>query len=352
MEMSEADMQAARRLLAERGLAGEVILLARLSADGSDRGFSRLAIGDRTVLAVLPGKLLPQAMAEARAAWRIGGHLHGCGVAVPEILGFDPASGLLLCEDLGDTRLHDLVAQDGPASPRVEECYRQAVTELARLQVLGSRGFQPAWCWDTPRYDRELMLARESGYFRNALCEALLGFEDLPAGLAGEFVRLAERAAMEPADFVLHRDFQSRNLMVTQGRVRIIDFQGARLGPLGYDLASLLLDPYAGLAVDQRQALTSVYLDVLASHIPLDRGRFVEGYYYLAMQRNLQILGAFAFLSHQRGKPFFRQFIQPALSSLRRLLDEEQGRAFPLLAALAERIEQRLARPDMAEIQA
>lgn len=324
------------KLLAARGFPSEIQVADRMAGDGSDRQFYRLAVGDLSLLAILPSAGQPHGMAEARAAYLIGQHFFKGGAAVPRIYGFAEECGLILCEDLGDTKLHDLILQYGAEAEEVEAYYRQALAALAHLQTEARHGFQPDWCWDTPRYDRELMLARESGYFRKALCEDFLGMSALPQGLEQEFVFLAERAGQEPADFILHRDFQSRNLMVCEGKIRIIDFQGARLGPLGYDPASLLIDPYAGLSADRQQALLGCYLDALAAHIPLDRGRFLEGYYYMALQRNLQILGAFAFLSKNRGKQFFRQFLKPAASTLHEHLAAPQGRDFPCLRAVVE----------------
>ena len=328
--------QALARLLAAQGFSSEIPVADRMAGDGSDRWFYRFAVGDRTLLVVLPSASQPQGMAEARAAHAIGCHFFTHGAPVPRIHGFAEECGLILCEDLGDTKLHDLVLEQGAESPEVDIYYRQALAALAHLQTETRDGFQPDWCWDTPRYDRDLMLARESGYFRKALCEDFLGMNDLPRKLEQEFVFLAERAMQEPADFILHRDFQSRNLMICEGKVRIIDFQGARLGPLGYDPASLLIDPYAGLSSARQQILLGFYLDALAAHIPLDRGRFIEGYYYMALQRNLQILGAFAFLSKNRGKQFFRQFIKPAAATLHEHLAAPQGRDFPSLRAVVE----------------
>ena len=328
--------QALGRLLTAQGFSPEIQVADRMAGDGSDRQFYRLAVGDLSLLAILPSASQPQGMAEARAAYLIGQHFFRCGAAVPRIYGFAEDCGLILCEDLGDTKLHDLVLQYGAQAPEVDTYYRQALAALAHLQTETRLGFQPEWCWDTPRYDRELMLARESGYFQKALCEDFLGMSGLPQGLGQEFVFLADRAMQEPADFILHRDFQSRNLMVCEGKIRIIDFQGARLGPLGYDPASLLIDPYVGLSSDRQQALLGCYLDALAVHIPLDRGRFLEGYYYMALQRNLQILGAFAFLSKNRGKQFFRQFITPAATTLHEHLAAPQGRDFPCLRAVVE----------------
>ena len=324
------------RLLAVQGFSPEVAAAERMAGDGSDRRFYRFAVGDLSLLAVLPGTSQPQGMAEARAASAIGRHFFRHGAAVPRVYGFAEDCGLILFEDLGDTKLHDLVLQYGVESPEVDTCYRQALAALAHLQTETRDGFKPDWCWDTPRYDRDLMLARESGYFRKALCEDFLGMNDLPRKLEQEFVFLAERAMQEPADFILHRDFQSRNLMICEGKVRIIDFQGARLGPLGYDPASLLIDPYAGLSSARQQILLGFYLDALAAHIPLDRGRFIEGYYYMALQRNLQVLGAFAFLSKNRGKQFFRQFIKPAAATVHAHLAAPQGRDFPCLRAVVE----------------
>ncbi|MGV1099338.1 aminoglycoside phosphotransferase family protein [Thiovibrio sp. JS02] len=326
-----------RALLVAQGLDKEFRVVGRMAGDGSDRRFCRLSAGGVSLLAVLPNLDHPQGMAEAVAARDLGNHFRQQGVAVPRIYGFAPASGLILFEDLGDRKLHDLVRQEGVSAPVVARYYRQAVSALAHLQTEARHGFDPAWCYDTPRYDAELMLARESGYFQKALCEEFLGLT-VPGGLSAEFVRLAGRAAREPADYVLHRDFQSRNLMVHADGIRIIDYQGARLGPLGYDLASLLIDPYVGLPDALRQQVFSWYLDALAGHIPLDRARFIEGYYYMALQRNLQILGAFAFLSKNRGKAFFRQFIVPASRTLYEHLTAPQGRDFPLLRGVVEQV--------------
>ncbi len=311
-----------------------------LAGDGSDRRFCRLC-GDGTpsLMAALPGDH-PKALAEARAGFAIGRHLAGRGVPVPACHDFDPATGILLCEDLGDRLLHTALADQDEAGRRA--LYHEAIVALVRLQLEGRQGFVPSWCWDTPRYDRWLMVSREAWYFRDAFCRGLLGFTDLPAGLDEEFRALAARASAAPADFLLHRDFQSRNLMLTPTGIRIIDFQGARLGPLGYDLASLLVDPYSGLDEACQAELLEFYLATVNRYITLDPHSFYEGYYYLFLQRNLQILGAFANLSQNRGKTFFRSFLAPALSSLAQHLGRRPGDAFPCLRALVDASRSRL----------
>jgi len=127
--------------------------------------------------------------------------------------------------------------------------------------------------------------------------------------------------------FLLHRDFQSRNIIISDSgpsglRIGIIDWQGARLGPLGYDLASLLIDPYTRLSSHQRAHIYHVYVQLLAGSRPQRVSSLERHYPYLAIQRNLQILGAFAFLSRVRGKVHFEAYLRPALESLARLLEE------------------------------
>ena len=272
-----------------------------------------------------------------RSYFLIGRYLFDRGVPVPELFGYDEKSGIIIAEDLGDLLLHGLIKQQTVSSPIVWQRSRQALEGLVRLQLAGSDGFTEDYCWDTPRYDKQVMVERESNYFLSAFCKGYLGL-DVESGLKEEFQRLAERASREPADFILHRDFQSRNLMIDGDSIRIIDFQGARFGPLGYDLASLLMDPYAGLSADQQQELLDHYCALMAQHMPFDHQRFLEGYYYLFLQRNLQILGAFAFLSKQKGKVFFKEFIKPAAASFRAHLEKRQGADFPGLRALTEKI--------------
>lgn len=308
-----------------------------LTPDGSLRRFCRLVRADgQRAVAVLPPPDNAAGLREAEAGWQIGRHLFACGAPVPEPLAFDASSGLLICEDLGDLRLHDSVLRHGVDSLEIMELYRRTVTELAKMQVLGRENFNPAWCWDSPRYDRQVMLERESGYFLRALCRDLLRLDLDEAALTEEFTQLADQAAQADASFFLHRDFQSRNIMIKQRQVRFIDFQAGRLGPLAYDLASLLIDPYAALPQVMQDTLLEQYLDALTALIPYNREQFRQEYLLLAVQRNLQILGAFAFLSSQRGKPFFAQYIRPALQSLRRLLDCFAADEYPCLKAAAE----------------
>jgi len=318
-----------------------------MAADGSSRRFWRVGrASQESWIVVAPAGVSTAERNESRAAWHIANHLWGKGVPVPRPLAWDEESGLLLMEDLGDIRLHDLVrakpAECGQQA-RTRELYRQTLDQLALMQCRGAEGFDPAWCWDTPRYDLELMITRESNYFLNAFCQGFLD-RDIAEPVREELGDIARQAAVAPADFFLHRDFQCRNIMVKAGEVRFIDFQGGRLGPLGYDPASLLIDPYAGLSAEVQEELLSGYILSLTALYPLNEANFRLQYRLLAVQRNLQIIGAFAFLSQVRGKAFFRAYLPPAVDSLVERLGDPRFSGYRALRSLVAATRADLAR--------
>ena len=319
------------------------VRLSPLSGDGSSRSFFKIKTENTSYCGVLPAyEDIQKGLAEAHAAVIIGNHLKKRGIPVPVIHAFDPVSGFILFEDLGDILLHDILQEKKKHSAAfsghgIKELYKEIIETLLFMQISGSVHFDRKWCWDTQRYDKKLMLQKESGYFLQTFCQDLLGIKSFSGKLNDEFKLLASRAARQPAVYFLHRDFQSRNLMISDGKIRIIDFQGARLGPLGYDLASLLIDPYAGLPEQMQHELLEHYLEHLCKY-GLDDRAFVKGYPNLALQRNLQILGAYAFLGFQKNKKFFRQFILPATFSLQQRLAQPEAKDYPCLRKLTDTI--------------
>lgn len=345
---TESDiLERAGRLLEEAGILSPAESrglqapggLARIESDGSTRRFWRVVRHDAALCIIAaPAETSAAELGESRAAWLIGRHLRAKGVPVPELYGWDGDSGLLLYEDLGDVRLHDIISKTKGEiwKEAAADHYRETMARLAAMQVRGAEGFDTSWCWDSPRYDMTLMRERESGYFLRAFWQGMMG-EEVPPGVEEEFQEIAARAAKAPAEYFLHRDFQSRNIMVRDGRVRFIDFQGGRLGPLGYDVASLLIDPYAALSLSDQEELLAVYLGALAAERPGAEEGFAQYYPLLALQRNLQIVGAFSFLSRIRGKVFFAGFIKPSLLALRDRLAESCFADFPLVRTMVER---------------
>lgn len=298
--------------------------------DGSDRRFFRCRGGHRNLIVILPSPTLKQAEAEARACFLIGRHLYERGVAVPRPYAYDEESAGVIFEDLGTLLLYDEVCRAAVKPADINKYYSQALSALAAFQTRGRQGFDPQFCWDTQHYDRHLMLERECHYFSREFCRGYMAAAP-PAGLEDDFSSLVNRAVKVSADYLLHRDFQSRNLMINQDGIKIIDFQGSRLGPLAYDPASLLNDPYVNLEHGIRRKLLSGYIRELKKHTALSELEFMDSYYHIALLRNLQVLGAYSFLSRVRGKLFFQQFIAPAFSDLQALLKGELKGEYPHL---------------------
>ncbi len=299
-----------------------------LCGDGSNRVFLRIFPGKREAcIAVIPPVETTESdLKEALATWEIGRHLFSHRVPVPDHFCRDEESGIVLMEDLGDTRLHDYAVawkKDASQSDILMDLYQAVIRELVNMQFNGVQGFKAAWCWDSPLYDRKLMIERESGYFLRAFWQELLGM-DFSRDVEEEIYHIADRAAEAETQIFLHRDFQSRNIMVKDGKVRFIDYQGGRLGPPGYDLASLLNDPYSGLSEEMIEMLYHYYIETASVFDEFDRREFTRCYSFLAFQRNVQIIGAFSFLSNVKKKTFFSQYIYPALIMLNNRLEQPE----------------------------
>lgn len=308
-----------------------------ISADGSQRQFFRVMVGDGfSCVGVLPNSSSAEELAESHTSVAIGRHLFSKNVPVPEIIAADAKSGLVLFEDCGDCRLHDLLLNRNNTTAYQDEVlswYKPLLLALIHMQVKGADGFDPSWCHDSSVYDKEVMLSRESGYFLEAFWSSFLGGRHLE-DIHYEFEVIAEQAGGGMTNYFLHRDFQCRNVMIKDEQIKIIDFQGGRYGPPGYDLASLLTDPYAKIDVESQEVLLRYYIEKLGKYIDFDEREFLRQYSYLKLQRNLQIIGAFAFLYGQRRKQFFKAFIAPALEQLYILLHEVEFRQFSQLQQL------------------
>ena len=317
------------RLQAAVGQLGASLSGAQpLAGDGSDRRFFRL-LGSPTVVLLHHPHPPGRGVNENDSYFHLGRHLKAQGAPVPEIHHYCREEGWLLLEDLGDLHLEAALKREGREDLRFR--YRQALEILVNLQLRGQEGFNPAWCFDTPMVHRPFLWERECGYFVRAFLQGYLGLKVSLDDLAPDFERLLTRALTPGPNFFLHRDFQSRNLMIKNGRLRVIDFQGGRLGPLGYDVAALLIDPYVNLKPAWQEELLAYYLDLLQERLPgTDREAFTGQYRHLALCRNLQILGAFGYLTKVKGKANFARYIPTAVAGLRQRLKARAGE-FPLL---------------------
>ena len=316
--MNSAFRQFILRFFKDIGITADAIDFSLLQGDGSKRIFWRIShAGSRKSFIAMSNLPIDSISRRENLSYlKIGNHLRAKGLPLPEIFQYNLEQGWFIMEDMGSTSLQDLLASDADAF----SIYEDVLEHMFRLQIDGADGFDPSWCYQTERYDQVVMRRHESDYFKDAFLCRYLGLNKKWGELEGPFNHLAEIASQAENQFFLHRDFQSRNIMVLKGNIGILDWQGGRLGPLGYDLASLIIDPYTSLSRQQQHDVYQSYLALLQNYSHRSADSFKNTFPYLAIQRNLQILGAFSYLSKSMNKSYFEAYIPSALKSLRDLL--------------------------------
>lgn len=254
-------------------------------------------------------------------------HLQGAGVDVPEILDVDPERGFILLEDLGDVTLLRRL-QDVCSSDVERHLYERVIDELVEMHLHASPGAENA-CKDLAAYqltfDHEKLMWEVNfclEHFYDGYLKRAVSPEDRKV-MTDSFSEICTILANEPRVFT-HRDFHSRNVMVTgdEQRLVMIDFQDARMGPPQYDLASLLKDSYYQLEEAQIDRLIDYYIVKweATSGKKLDRAHFRYIFDMMSLQRNFKAIGSFASFQNRRGNPGYLKYIGNTFENIRRTL--------------------------------
>lgn len=301
--------------LVRSGLKQGAIAVVPLTGDASDRKYFRVVHRHRpsVVLAVNPE---PFDVAELPFA-RVSALLAAMPVPVPAILDQAGDLGVLQLQDLGDVTLQAYLGAVQPAEH--VSLYRLAVSYIEIMQRRGAELASAEYPPYAIAFDVEKLLW-ELEFFTKHFIEGYKGARIDPqarATLTQEWQALASELAGEPR-VLCHRDYHSRNLMLSSGELYIIDFQDARMGPDTYDLASLLLDSYVDLTDDTVGALIDHFIALKREGAP-DRwdaawaAAFPARFDLMALQRNLKALGTFGYQTAVRGNPVYIQYIPRTL---------------------------------------
>jgi hypothetical protein len=290
--------------LAEQGLAAQTVKVMPLTGDASDRRYFRVLLRNAKpiVLALHQGPIDFNTMPFVAVA-RL---LAEVPLPVPKILHHSDALGVLGLEDLGDVTLQ---AHLGTASPAEHAAlYRQAVTLIARMQQRGEALRSPAYppyaiafdvdklTWELEFFVKHYLIAYKGAALTDPEREAL----------RVEWAAIVDELAAEPR-VLCHRDYHSRNLMLHEGQLYIIDFQDARMGPDTYDLVSLLRDSYVDLTAQQVDELMAFFLALTGR--AGDDAEFRRRFDLMALQRNLKALGTFGYMTTSRHNTVYIQYI-------------------------------------------
>ena len=235
-------------------------------------------------------------------------------VPAPQLIRHDPASYLILMEDLGDRDLWSL--RETPWENR-RPLYQKTLTIVQRLHSFPEKDFPSGRVKLMKSFGPDLY-RWERDYFREHFVGDYCGIELEPTlqhGLEAELFALGERLSGTMRCLV-HRDLQSQNIMIRDGEPFLIDFQGMRFGSLFYDLGSLLCDPYVNFSDIERDELLSFYYGLWKGN--LDWASFQNCFWEASAQRLMQALGAYGFLALKKGLKAFLEHIPAGLRNLHR----------------------------------
>jgi N-acetylmuramate 1-kinase len=297
---------------------------------GSDRKFYRIRCSPNQTLILVKYNLERE---ENRHYVEIAKFLEAHGIRAPKIYFHDASEGLIWIEDLGE---HDLYGYRDDTWLVRRAFYESALDEIIKLHRLPDSVCVEMKAHLPAEFDAALYRWEQRYFFNNCLGRFFRVNESKRKELAAlpSLREIAKRLACLPRVLV-HRDFQSQNIIIQNGQAKLIDFQGMRPGLAEYDLASLLFDPYVALSGAERSELITYYRQKQA-----DKGRTIDRQFddtlqLCAMQRMMQALGAYGFLGLVRGHEHFLQYIPKAVCSLREIvarIDELK----PLASLLAD----------------
>jgi N-acetylmuramate 1-kinase len=305
--------------------------VVRLPGDASTRRYFRIHTHVSNSRSLIAMKMEPFPKEKSGLPFlAIQKHLTECGVDVPQVLDVDPEKGFILLEDLGDVTL--LRRLQGVSNPEDERhLYERALDGLLGLQIQAGPKSKSAKKLDAFKlsFDHEKLMWEVRftiEQFYQLYLKRTLRSRDLKVltdGMSEICTILAEQPRV-----LAHRDFHSRNIMVTPKedssgeRLVMIDFQDARMGLLQYDLASLLKDSYYQLEESQIQILLDYYLASYEARSgqKIDREEFRRIFDFASVQRNFKAIGSFASFMNKRSDPTYLKYIGNTFENIRRVL--------------------------------
>jgi aminoglycoside/choline kinase family phosphotransferase len=291
-----------KRLIAwlERyGVEGEI---EPLTGDASFRRYYRIEDGLQRGI-VMDASAQPESVAPFVD---IAHRLFEAGVRTPKINAFDAVQGFVFMEDLGSRHMADVIAADAA------HIYPKAIDTIIKMQDADTTGL--------PAYDRDFLLFEmdlmQAWYLERYLQISIT--EEMQETINETLSYIADTVLEQPQGLFVHRDYHSRNLMLTdRDEIVVIDFQDARVGAVTYDLVSLLRDVYVALDPEEVERLALSFRD--KKRLDVDDATFIRWFDFMGLQRHIKILGIFARLALRDGKEGYLKDIPLTLKYVREI---------------------------------
>lgn len=294
----------------------EVTYFEQLPGSGSYREYARMKSVGHQVIGAFNNDVK-----ENQAFLEFSAHFRNKNIPVPHIYAVSADLKTYLQEDLGNTTLFDFLSHTREKegfSVRIVDEYKKVLKELPRIQLVAGKDIDYSYCYPRDAFDKQSMMW-DLNYFKYYFLKlAKIPFDE--QALEDDFQAFSDYLLAVDNNAFLYRDFQSRNVMLKDGGVYFIDYQGGRKGALQYDLASLLYDAKANIPEAEREELLEFYLDELSQYKHIDRDKFKSLFDGYVLIRIMQAMGAYGFRGFYEKKEHFLKSIPFALKNLETLL--------------------------------
>ena len=296
----------------EKSLKKSDFKVIQLAGDASTRKYYRVAVDNQSLVLMKWDPFQP----EKYPFISVLIHFADAGVHVPRIVDMSPGDGLVLLEDLGDLTLERKYWEQRE-SEKSFEYYKLAIDEIIKIHFAASALKKPCTAFDI-EFNTEKFVW-EMNYGKDNLIKGVLGFNlssKLDSEIVGIFNKISETLHKEPK-YISHRDYHSRNLMIKFDKMCVIDFQDARMGPVQYDLVSLIKDSYVDITDEYGQRILNYYFDRAKDYKKtFEKDHFNYIYELQSIQRCFKACGSFASFFHQRQDRRYLKYLTPTLKKV------------------------------------
>ena len=287
-----------------------------LPLSGSARNYFRIKDNEASYIAAYNTDV-----EENKAFIYLSKHFAAKGLNVPVIYFIHPNDQYYIQQDLGNDLLFDEVISLRKKNDFVglKAIYKRVMNQLVDFQIKGDEGVDYSNCFPVAAFDRQSMLW-DLNYFKYYFLKRS-GAQFNEFRLEKDFDKLTTFLLAEKNCYFMFRDFQARNILLHHDQIYFIDYQGGRKGALQYDLVSLLYQAKAQIPEQLREELLEYYISKVKLHIKIDERAFIRNYYWFALIRTLQVLGAYGFRGFIEKKTHFLQSVSYAIQNFAMLLE-------------------------------
>lgn len=308
--------------------------IIELPLSGSNRKYFRIVASGRNYIGTFN-----EDKVENEAFFYLADHFKKFNVPVPEVFIKDKEVGIYIQQDLGSKSLYDYLQEEENSSNEAKlKAYKDVIEQMPLLQIESVKGLDFSKCYPREAFDKQSIMW-DLNYFKYCFLKlAYVPFHEQT--LEDEFNKFADFLLQAPSDYFLFRDFQSRNIMMYEGKPWFIDFQGGRRGALQYDLASLLYESKASISSEMRKEIIDHYIQVFSRYNFFNADEFKKYFSAFAIVRVLQAFGAYGYRGLFERKAYFVQSIVKGLDNLNEISSDPILKTeFPYLCEIVDKMQ-------------